>query len=96
MNRYMITVKEINTDCFCVDGETMEKAADALMENFHEYQGNGMGEGTLEVLETEQIHTNIETNEKGWIINSAEMIKERRKHLTNGFKNQITEKEKTL
>tara|TARA_Y100001951_G_scaffold89713_1_gene82323 strand:- start:7 stop:297 length:291 start_codon:yes stop_codon:yes gene_type:complete len=95
MNRYMIKVKEINTDCYCVDSETIEEAKDELMENFGDYCGNGMGEGSLEILEAEKVFTNIKQDKEGRILDSAEMILDRRKKLTK-FDNQKETNERPL
>ena len=77
MNRYMIKVKEINTDCYCVDSETIEEAKDELMENFGDYCGNGMGEGSLEILEAEKVFTNIKQDKEGRILGFIEPTPQR-------------------
>ena len=82
MNRYAITIKEDRTATFYVDGSTMEKAKDELLENYGDYISNGMDDISLEVKDIEQVHTNIEQDKEGRIINSAELIEERRKKLT--------------
>jgi len=82
MNRCAITIKYDRTATFYVDGSTMEKAKDEILENYDDYMSNGMDDIGLEVKDIEQVHTNIEQDKEGRIINSAELIEERRKKLT--------------
>ena len=54
MNRYAITIKEDRTATFYVDGSTMEKAKDELLENYGDYISNGMDDISLEVKDIEE------------------------------------------
>ena len=49
MNRYAITIKYDRTATFYVDGSTMEKAKDEILENYDDYMSNGMDDIGLEV-----------------------------------------------
>jgi len=82
MNRYAITIRQDHTATYYVDSETMEKAQDELLENQNDYISNGMDDHFIEVKNIEAIHNNIEQDKEGRIINSAELIEERRKKLT--------------
>ena len=91
MNRYAITIKYDRTATFYVDGSTMEEAEDEIIENYDDYISNGMDDISLEVKDIEVGHTNIEQDKEGRIINSAELIEERRKKLTK-FNHEKEEK----
>ena len=91
MNRYAITIKYDRTATFYVDGETMEEAKDEIIENYDDYYSNGMDDISLEVKDIEVGHTNIEQDKEVRIINSAELIEERRKKLTK-FNHEKEEK----
>ena len=80
MNRYAITMKIDRTATFYVDGSTMEKAKDEILENYDDYMSNGMDDIGLEVKDIEQVHTNIEQDKEGRIIKSEELTKENREH----------------
>jgi len=80
MNRYAITIKYDRTATFYVDGSTMEKAKDEILENYDDYMSNGMDDIGLEVKDIEQVHTNIEQDKEGRIIKSEELTKENREH----------------
>ena len=80
MNRYAITIKYDRTATFYVDGSTMEKAKDEILENYDDYMSNGMDDISLEVKDIEVGHTNIEQDKEGRIIKSEELTKENREH----------------
>ena len=85
MNSYMITVKEDNTRQYYIDGTSKNNAIEVYnqdLEDGVEYRSNGMDECMSEITKIEICGTNIERNKEGKIINSDELTKERRSHLT--------------
>jgi len=82
INSYLIKTKEVSHLDYFVDGNSEEEATEELMQNRDDYIDNGMGDGELEVLGVEVCGTNIKRNNEGKIINSDELTKERRSHLT--------------
>ena len=80
MNSYLIKTKEVSYLEYFVDGNSIEEATEDLMENWSEYNHNGMGDEQFEVLGVEVCGTNIERNKEGRIIKSEELTKENSEH----------------
>ena len=81
MNSYMITVKEENIRYYYVDG-TSEKNA---IEGYHqdqedgvEHVSNGMDDMMEEIIKIQKCGTNITRNDKGKIIKSDDLEKEKK------------------
>jgi hypothetical protein len=80
MNSYLIRTKEVNCFDYYVDGKSKEEASNDFLENTDDWDHNGMGDSTIEVLEVIVCGTNIERNKEGRIIKSEELTKENREH----------------
>jgi len=80
MNSYLIRTKEVNCFDYYVDGNSKEEATNDFLENTEEWEHNGMGESTIEILKVDVCGTNIERNKEGRIIKSDEITKENREH----------------
>lgn len=80
MNSYLIRTKEVNCFDYFVDGNSKEEATNDFLENPGEWDHNGMGDSTIEVLKVEVCGTNIERNKEGRIIKSEELTKENSEH----------------
>ena len=60
--------------------KSKEEATNDFLENTDDWDHNGMGDSTIEVLKVDVCGTNIERNKEGRIIKSDEITKENREH----------------
>ena len=84
MNSYWIKTKEVAKKGYFIDGKSKEDALDHFFDENYYYETDGMDEVETEVVEVQLCGTDITRNQRGKIIDSVELRKERdQKNQTN-------------